>query len=115
MGNLKYQKHIFVCTNERPPGTRPCCGNDHGLALVAAFKKEIKDRQLDFPVRAQKAGCLDICELGPSVVVYPDGIFYGKVQLSDIQEIVNEHIVNNRPVKRLQLDVPQNNILPDSF
>lgn len=103
MNELKYKRHIFICTNERPPGTRPSCGNDHGLALVAAFKKEINDLNLDFPVRAQKSGCLDICESGPSVVVYPEGVFYGKVQLSDVKEIVNEHIKNGRPVERLRL------------
>jgi (2Fe-2S) ferredoxin len=103
MTNLKYQKHIFVCNNQRTEGGRPSCGNDHGLSLVAAFKKAMLDRKLDFPVRAQKSGCLDICELGPSVVVYPDGIFYGGVQLSDVQEIVDEHIVNGRPVERLKL------------
>ncbi len=70
---------------------------------------------MNVPVRAQKAGCLDICELGPSVVVYPDGVFYGKVQLADVQEIVDEHIVNNRPLERLKLDFPQNIEQPDTL
>lgn len=56
-------------------------------------------------MRAQKAGCLETCELGPSVVVYPEGIFYGKVQLEDVEEIVNEHILNNRVVERLVMDM----------
>jgi (2Fe-2S) ferredoxin len=101
--SLKYEKHIFICTNERPEGTRVSCGEGHGLALVAAFKKAINDKKLEMPVRAQKSGCLDICELGPSVVVYPDGVFYGNVQLSDVQEIVDEHIEAGRPVERLRL------------
>lgn len=115
MSNMKYHKHIFICNNQRTEGGRPSCGHDHGLALVAAFKKAIKDKQLNVPVRAQKAGCLDICELGPSVVVYPDGVFYGKVQLADVQEIVDEHIVNNRPLERLKLDFPQNIEQPDTL
>ncbi|AFD08148.1 (2Fe-2S) ferredoxin domain-containing protein [Solitalea canadensis] len=102
---LRYSKHIFVCTNERAPGTRVCCGEKNGLALVAAFKKVIKDKGLSTEVRAQKAGCLETCELGPSVVVYPEGIFYGKVQLEDVEEIVNEHILNNRVVERLVMDM----------
>lgn len=102
---LRYRKHIFVCTNERAPGTRVCCGEKNGLALVAAFKKAVKDSGLSTEVRAQKAGCLETCELGPSVVVYPDGIFYAKVQLEDVEEIVNEHIVNNRVVERLVMDM----------
>jgi (2Fe-2S) ferredoxin len=101
--SLKYEKHIFICTNQRPEGTRISCGEGHGLALVAAFKKAINDKKLTMPVRAQKSGCLDICELGPSVVVYPEGVFYGNVQLSDVQEIVDEHIEAGRPVERLRL------------
>jgi (2Fe-2S) ferredoxin len=55
-------------------------------------------------VRAQKAGCFDVCAFGPAVVVYPEGVFYGNVQLSDVNEIFEEHIVNNRPVERLKLN-----------
>lgn len=98
---MLYQKHIFICTNQRPEGSRVCCGEQHGLALVAAFKKAIKDRGLNTEIRAQRAGCFDVCERGPSVVVYPEGIFYGKVQLSDVEEIVHEHLENNRIVERL--------------
>lgn len=98
---MKYKKHIFVCTNQRPEGARVSCGEAHGLALVAAFKKAIKDKGLNAEIRAQKAGCLETCELGPSVVVYPEGVFYGKVQLSDVQEIVDEHVENDRIVERL--------------
>jgi len=98
---MLYQKHIFICTNQRPEGSRVCCGEEHGFALVAAFKKAIKDKGLNTEIRAQRAGCFDVCERGPSVVVYPEGIFYGKVQLSDVEEIVHEHLENNRIVDRL--------------
>lgn len=101
--NLKYDKHIFICTNQRVNSERPSCGEAHGMELVQAFKKEIKDRSLSVNMRAQKTGCLDICEQGPSVVVYPEGVFYGNVQLSDVQEIVEEHLVHGRPVARLRL------------
>jgi (2Fe-2S) ferredoxin len=105
---LKYQKHLFICTNQRAEGTRPSCGHDHGTALVAAFKKSIKDKNLNIPIRAQKAGCLDLCELGPTIVVYPEGVFYGNVTLADVEEIVNDHIVNGKPVDRLRLRFNQN-------
>ncbi len=99
-----YHKHLFICTNQRPDNApRPSCGEAHGLELVVAFKKAINEANLGVPIRAQKSGCLDLCELGPTVVVYPDGIFYGSVQLSDVHEIVQEHLVNNRPVERLRL------------
>lgn len=98
---MHFKKHLFVCTNQRTGGSRPSCGEEFGLQLVAAFKKAIKDRGLNTEIRAQKAGCLDVCEWGPNVVVYPEGIFYMHVTLADVEEIVEEHIVNNRPVERL--------------
>jgi len=101
--NLKFDKHIFICTNQRVNSERPSCGEEHGMELVKAFKKEIKDRGLNIEMRAQKAGCLDLCEFGPNVVVYPEGVFYGRVQLSDVLQIVEEHLINDRPVERLRL------------
>lgn len=101
--NLRYEKHVFICTNQRVNSERPSCGEAHGTELVKAFKNELKERGLNFTVRAQKAGCFDICESGPNVVVYPEGVFYGRVQLSDVPEIVQEHLVNDRPVERLRL------------
>ena len=74
------------------------------MALVAAFKKSIKDKGLSTEIRAQKTGCLEACEAGPSIVIYPEGVFYGGVQLSDVEEIVSEHLENNRIVERLVMD-----------
>jgi len=54
-------------------------------------------------VRINKAGCLDQCEHGPTIVVYPEAIWYGNVQAGDAEEIVNEHLVSGRPVERLLL------------
>ena len=101
---MKYTKHIFICNNQRKEGERICCGEAHGMELVAAFKKQIKDKGLHIEIRAQRTGCLDICELGRSLVVYPEGVFYGKVQLTDVAEIVEEHLVKNIPVERLRLN-----------
>ena len=101
---MLYTKHLFICTNQRPEGSRVSCGEGHGLALVAAFKKAIKDKGLNTEIRPQKTGCMETCELGPSVVVYPEGVFYGHVQLEDVEEIVSEHLENNRIVERLVMD-----------
>lgn len=101
---MLYKKHIFICTNQRPAGSRVCCGEEHGLALTAAFKKLIKDNKLNVEMRAQRTGCTETCELGPSVVVYPEGVFYGNVQVSDVEEIFTEHLQNNRVVDRLVMD-----------
>ncbi len=103
---MVYDKHIFICVNQRAAGAaRRSCGEAHGMELVDAFKKKIKELNLPIKLRAQKAGCLDICDYGPTLVVYPEGVFYVGVQLSDVDEIINEHIINNRPVERLRLEV----------
>ena len=103
---MKFEKHLFICTNQRAPGERRCCGEQTGMELVKLFKQAIKERGLKVSIRAQRAGCLDMCDFGPSMVVYPEGIFYGGVVPGDVEEIVNEHLVNNRPVTRL--------IIPDT-
>ena len=100
---MVYEKHIFICTNERKNSTRRSCGEAHGLELVSAFKEELKKRNLNINMRAQKTGCLDICDFGPTLVVYPEGTFYVGVEIKDVPEIVEEHLANNRPVERLLL------------
>jgi (2Fe-2S) ferredoxin len=102
-----YKKHIFICTNQRPPGARVSCGEEHGSALVAEFKKTMKEKGLNVEMRAQRTGCCELCEHGPIVVVYPEAIFYGNVQLSDVQDIVTEHLENDRIIERLQISDEQ--------
>ncbi len=108
---MVFEKHIFICVNQREPGAaRKSCGEAHGLEIVDAFKKKLKELNLPIKLRAQKAGCLDICDFGQTVVVYPEGVFYVGVEESDVEEIIQEHIINNRPVQRLILEnVRQNN------
>jgi (2Fe-2S) ferredoxin len=101
---MKFKKHIFICTNQRTDG-KECCGEQRGMALVEAFKEEIKQRKLSIDIRAQRAGCIDVCSHGPALVVYPEGIFYGKVELSDVVEIVESHLVHNIVIERLKIPV----------
>ncbi|MCC7231813.1 MAG: (2Fe-2S) ferredoxin domain-containing protein [Bacteroidia bacterium] len=101
---MKFEKHVFICTNQRPEGGKKSCGEVCGMELVRAFKKELNDRGLKNKIRAQRAGCLDACDYGPSIVVYPEGIYYGGVKLQDVREIVEEHLIGNRPVQRLITD-----------
>lgn len=99
-----YQKYIFICNNQRAADAkRPCCGEAHGLELKKTFKALIKKHNLKMIVRAQRAGCFDLCEYGPTVAVYPDNIFYGNVQIRDVEDIFESHILNNQPVERLRL------------
>lgn len=96
-----FDKHIFICCNRREAGhPRGCCDPTGSEALQKAFKKAIAERGLK-RVRANKAGCLDQCEKGPTVVVYPDTVWYGRVTEADVNEIVEQHIIGGRPVERL--------------
>ena len=103
MSKPVFEQHLFVCTNHRTNSEKRSCGEQHGLELTAAFKKAIKDKNLDMPIRAQRAGCLGICDFGPTVAIYPEGTFYVNVQLSDVEEIVQKHIIENKKVERLLL------------
>lgn len=97
---MKFEKHVFICTNQRG-AEKASCGEAQGKELVAEFKKLLVEKNLKGRMRAQAAGCCDACDYGPTVVVYPEGVYYGKVMLSDVREIVEEHLINNRPVQRL--------------
>jgi (2Fe-2S) ferredoxin len=99
-----FERHLFICTNQREPGSaRGCCSPDGKGELQKLFKEAIGAAGLKATVRANKAGCLDQCEHGPTVVVYPEAIWYGFVQPEDVAEIVQEHVANGRPVERLRL------------
>ena len=68
-----------------------------------AFKQALAERGLKGRVRANQSGCLDQCEHGPNLVVYPEGVFYGHMTLADVEEIVESHIISGKPVERLVL------------
>jgi (2Fe-2S) ferredoxin len=98
----RYQRHIFVCTNVRPPDDpQGCCAAKGSEAIRSAFKAELKRRRLKTIVRANKSGCLDACGFGVSVVVYPEGVWYGGVKLEDVNEIIDSHILRGEVVERL--------------
>ncbi len=99
----RFVRHVFVCENRRPPGhPKGCCAEKGAEAVRAAFKDELARRGLAGTIRANSAGCLDACEQGVSVVVYPEQVWYGGVTVADVAEIVEEHLVNGRPVGRLR-------------
>ncbi len=98
----RFEKHIFICTNQRQVDhPRGSCDPRGDGELHRLFKAKLAQRKIKAEVRANKAGCLDQCEHGPSVVVYPEGVWYGGVTVSDIDEIIESHIVGGKPVERL--------------
>jgi len=101
---MRFRQHLFVCENQRPEGhPRGCCAARGGKELREAFKAEVRRRGLQDEVRVNAAGCLDACEHGATVVVYPEGIWYGGVVLADVPEIVERHLARGEPVERLRL------------
>jgi (2Fe-2S) ferredoxin len=99
-----YQRHVFFCVNQREPG-ETCC-NNHGATEMRAYAKDcIKSLKLNGKgkVRINSAGCLDRCEEGPVIVVYPEAVWYTYVDQHDIDEIIEEHIKNGRVVERLKI------------
>ena len=99
-----YQYHVFFCTNQRKDG-RACCGNFDSQSFRDYMKKQVKEKGLAVPggVRVSNAGCMDRCELGPVMVVYPEAIWYSYVDQDDIDDIVEQHLVGGAPVKRLMI------------
>lgn len=100
----QFQRHVFICVNERAADhPRGCCASKGGAEVAAAFKQRLFERGLKRVVRPNKAGCLDQCAKGIAIVVYPEAVWYGGVTLADVDEIIEEHIIGGRPVERLVL------------
>jgi (2Fe-2S) ferredoxin len=97
-----FARHVFICVNDRPPGDpRGCCTERGGAEVAAAFKQRLHERGLKRVVRANKSGCLDQCARGVTLVVYPEGVWYGGVTVDDVDEIIDQHVLGGRPVERL--------------
>lgn len=98
----KYEKHIFICINERdennPKGDCSRCG---GKDIRLKFVQLINQHKLKGKVRANKSGCLDACEMGAAIVVYPGNIWYTRVTVNDVDEIFETSILKNEAVERL--------------
>ena len=89
-----YRSHVLVCG-----GTG--CTSNHSGELIEALEKNIKEKGLEEEIKVVKTGCFGLCALGPIMIVYPEGCFYSEVNVDDIPEIVEEHLLKGRIVKRL--------------
>ena len=100
----KPAKHVFICTQTRPSGhPRGSCGENGARELWDAFINEVDQRQLFDTVALTNTGCLGPCASGANVLVYPEGIMYGKVTSADVAEIFESHLLGDQPVERLKL------------
>ena len=92
-----YRSHVLVCG-----GTG--CTSSNSLAIIEALEAEIAKKGLQDEVKVVRTGCFGLCALGPIMIVYPEGSFYSQVKVTDVPEIVEEHLLKGRLVKRLLYD-----------
>ncbi|MBL26558.1 MAG: ferredoxin [Rhodospirillaceae bacterium] len=105
--DLYYEAHVFCCTNVRPEGhPRGCCAEKDAVKLRNYMKARAKELGLK-KVRINTAGCLDRCELGPAMVIYPEGVWYRCTTFEEIDEVLKTHIVDGGRVERLMLEPDQ--------
>ena len=99
-----YQRHVFFCCNQREAPEK-CCNNAGATAMQKYAKDRVKALGLAGPgkVRMNKAGCLDRCEEGPVLVVYPEAVWYTYDDRSDIDEIIDRHVLRGEVVDRLKI------------
>ena len=109
----RYDRHVFVCVNQRPEGhpRRSCAAA--GLALHARLKALAAQGSEDGPrLRINRSLCLDVCEKGPAMVVYPENCWYGAVRDEDLEEILETHLRQGEVVERLR--IPDSELRPDA-
>jgi (2Fe-2S) ferredoxin len=97
-----YQKHVFICVNDYDG---PCCNQHHSAKMQKYMKQRCKELDLvgQGKARINQAGCFNRCEFGPVMVIYPEAVWYTWVDKADIDEIIEQHLINNRIVQRLLL------------
>ena len=101
---MYYNQHIFICTNQKAPG-KVCCANQGGSLFFSYLKEKL--RALDLhglgKIRVSQSGCLGRCDLGPCLVIYPEGRWYQYHDFNDIDEIIESDLINHTVVSRLLL------------
>lgn len=101
---MHYQKHIFICTNQKEEG-KVCCANGGASDLKDYFKKKLVEAKLHGPdkYRISSSGCLGRCKLGPCIVIYPEGTWYSYQSKDDIDTIIANHLIIGEKVNELEI------------
>jgi len=95
-----FRFHIFVCTQQKPEGV-PSCPASGSFAVLDALDREVQARGLNHEVQLTTSGCMGLCDEGPVMVAYPEGVWYRRVQPADVPELVGKHLQDGKPVERL--------------
>lgn len=100
-----YQKHIFVCAQQKAPG-KVCCGVSGGDDFFDYLKSKLLEMGLHGPgkFRLSKTGCLGRCHSGPGIVIYPEGKWYTYTSFADLDEIISHDLVGGESVKHLLMN-----------
>lgn len=99
----KPEKHVFVCSQNRPPNhPRGACSHKGANEVLQAFWQQLQQRNAYDRIAVSFSGCLGPCNQGANVVVYPEGVLYGKVTKEDVAEIFEKHLLGDEPVERLR-------------
>ena len=100
---LFYRRHVFCCVNERAADhPRGCCKAKGSQELRDYMKNRAKELGVK-RVRINNSGCLDRCELGPTMVVYPEGVWYSCATEEEVDEVLRVHLIEGGRVERLRL------------
>jgi (2Fe-2S) ferredoxin len=92
--------HVFVCDQKKPEGAPSCCARG-SAEVIEALQREILAHRLEDDVQVTTCGSLGLCEWGPNMIVYPEGVWYAGVTPADVPEIVRSHFEENTPLERL--------------
>ncbi len=102
MIHLKH--HIFICTSCRINGQQKgFCFSKNSVDIVQRFMEVIEENDLSGEVMITNTGCFGVCDKGPIVVVYPEGVWYGNLTEDDVDTIIEQHIINGDPVEELRI------------
>lgn len=98
----KPEKHVFICTQARPAGhPRGSCSEKGCAEMAEAFWSEMQQRELFGRFAVTSTGCFGPCDMGPNILVYPEGVMYNKVGKEDVQRIIEQHLLGDEPVADL--------------
>lgn len=102
---MYYKKHVFICINQKAAG-KPCCANHQTELLAEHLKSQLLEKEMHGPdkIRVTRSGCLGRCAIGPSMVIYPEGVWYRPKTTHDIDIIIESHLQKNEIVEHLVLE-----------
>jgi (2Fe-2S) ferredoxin len=111
-----YEKHVFICTNQKAPG-KQCCANTGGEPFFEYLKAQLKALDMHGPgkIRISKSGCLGRCSLGPCMVIYPQSVWYSYASFADLDEIIQTSLMDNEVVQRLMIEEEDHQIWSRKF